>query len=91
MEGEFLPTDAEERLEAQDVNEARKQFKSGAEIVVPDDFPDRVGDFSLKAEQAKVDELLNRMFGGAKQFEAHRAAEKAADAKKAAHAHAAHH
>jgi len=87
MNGEFLPSDAEERLEAQDVSEARKQFKAGAEITVPDDLPDRIGDFSIKAEQAKVDELLTRMFGGAKSFEAARAAERAADAKKAAAHH----
>lgn len=87
MQGEFLPSEAEERLEAQDVNEARKQFKSGAEITVPDDLPDRIGDFSIKAEQAKVDELLTRMFGGSKSFEAARAAEKAAEAKKAAAHH----
>ncbi len=91
MLGDFLPSDAEERLEAQDVNEARKQFKSGAEITVPEDFPDRIGDFSLAEEQKKVDALLNRMFSGAKQFEAHRATERAADAKKAAHAAAAAH
>ena len=93
MNGEYLPSEAEERLEAQDVNEARKQFKSGAEIVMPDDMPDRVGDYSVQAEIKKVDQLLERMFGGSKQYEAIKLQNQAAAAKKAAAAaaHAAHH
>jgi len=91
MRGEFLPSEAEERLEAQDVNEARKQFKAGAEITVPDDFPDRIGDYSIKEEAKKVDAMLERMFGGSKQYEQHKQAERAAEAKKAAAHAAAHH
>jgi hypothetical protein len=90
-QGEFLLSDAEERLEAQDVNEARKQFKAGAEISMPDDLPERVGDFSLQAELKKTDALLERMFGGSKQFEQlkqdarDKEAKRAAAAAKAAH------
>lgn len=82
MNGEFLLSEAEERLEAQDVNEARKQFKSGAEISMPDDLPDRVGDYSAKAEMAKVNALLDRMYGGSKQYEQWKVEQKAKDSKK---------
>lgn len=92
MRGEFLPSEAEERLEAQDVNEARKQFKAGAEITIPDDFPDRVGDYSIKEEEKKTEAMLERMFAGSKQYEQNKQAEREARAKKAAaHAAAAHH
>lgn len=87
MQGEFLPSEAEERLEAQDVNEARKQFKLGQPITVPEDMPDRVGDFSVKAEQKKVDDLLNRMFAGSKQYQQLKEAEAAAAKKRAAAHH----
>ena len=88
MNAEYLPSDAEERLEAQDINEARKAFKLGNEIQLPEDLPERIGDLDFQAEKQKVDALLERMFGGSKQFEAFRQAEKAKEEKKK---HAAHH
>ena len=84
MNADYLPTDAEERLEAQDYNEARKQFKSGAELVMPEDMATKVGDYDLNTEIAKVDALLEKMFGGSKAYDAVKAADKAAAAKKAA-------
>jgi hypothetical protein len=87
MRAEYLPSDAEERLEALDVNEARKAFKAGATIPLPDDLPTKVGDYDFQQERKRVDALLERMFGGSKQFEQHKAAEKAREAKLAKEHH----
>jgi hypothetical protein len=87
MNAEYLPSDAEERLESQDVNEARKAFRLGTELPLPDELPKRIGDLDFEAENKKVDALLERMFGGSKQFEAFRAAEKVKEAKKAKEHH----
>lgn len=90
MQAEYLPSEAEERLEAMDVNEARKALKLGQPIDLPEGLPTRVGDYSFVEEKQKVDAMLEKMFGGSKAFEAMKAAERAAEAKKAATAAAAH-
>lgn len=87
MNADYLPTDAEDRLEAIDVNEARKQFRLGNDLELPEGLPTRVGDFDFAEETKKVDALLERMFGGSKQFEDYKTIQQAKAAKKAAEAH----
>jgi len=54
MNGEFLPSEAEQRLVDMDWNELRKQLRSGQELTLPEGLPDRIGNKSLKEEYAKV-------------------------------------
>lgn len=84
MRADYLPSDAEERMEQLDVNEARKALRSGAPFELPEGLPNRVGDLNFDEERQKVDAMLDKMFGGAKAYEELKAAERAAETKKAA-------
>jgi len=84
MNGEYLASDAEERLDALDIAEARKAFKTGAELPIPDGVPDQVGNYSAKDEAKQIESLLDKMYGGNAQYEALKRADKAAEAKRAA-------
>lgn len=83
MRADYLPSDAEERMEQLDVQEALKALRTGAPFELPEGLPNRVGDLNFDEERKKIDAMLDKMFGGAKAYEELKAAERAAEAKKA--------
>ena len=68
MQGYQLPSDAEDRLAESDVNEIRRQVKTGGRVVVDDELPTRIGSWDYEAEVKKTEELAQKLYGGSPRY-----------------------
>lgn len=69
MNGDYLLTDTQEKLEATDFAEVRKAFRAGLPLPLPDVHATHVGDLSIKGEYQKVEAMLDKMYSGLPLYE----------------------